>query len=34
VQISKCPDTVAMSAPLAAADCNSCHGSSMRLHLP
>jgi hypothetical protein len=34
VQISKCPDTVAMSATITSGDCNSCHGSSMRIHLP
>ncbi len=33
-QISKCPDTATMSVALSAGDCNSCHGSSMRLHLP
>lgn len=34
VQISKCPDTVAMSTTVTSGDCNSCHGSSMRIHLP
>ena len=34
VQVSKCPDTAAMSATLANGDCNSCHTSSMRIHLP
>jgi hypothetical protein len=35
VEVSKCPDTVKMTATLTdTADCNSCHGSSMRIHLP
>jgi hypothetical protein len=35
VQVSKCPDTVSMAATLTdTADCNSCHGSTMRIHLP
>ena len=34
VQVSKCPDTAAMSSSITAGDCNSCHGSTMRIHLP
>jgi hypothetical protein len=34
VQASKCPDTQTMSATLSKADCNSCHTSSMQIHLP
>jgi hypothetical protein len=34
MQISKCPDTAAMGTTITAGNCNSCHNSSMRLHLP
>jgi hypothetical protein len=34
VQISKCPDTASMSSTVTSGDCNSCHNSSMRIHLP
>jgi hypothetical protein len=34
VQVSKCPDTALMPATVTTGDCNSCHDSSMRLHLP
>jgi hypothetical protein len=34
VSVSKCPDTVNMNAQVNSGDCNSCHGSSMRIHLP
>jgi hypothetical protein len=34
VQVSKCPDGASMSATISAGDCNSCHTSSMRIHLP
>ena len=34
VQISKCPDTVTMPNTITSGDCNSCHNSSMRIHLP
>jgi hypothetical protein len=34
VSVSKCPDTVAMNSPAGSGDCNSCHASSMRIHLP
>jgi hypothetical protein len=34
VSVSKCPDTVAMNAQVNSGDCNSCHGSTSRIHLP
>ena len=34
VQVSKCPDTANMSATISVGDCNSCHASTMRIHLP
>jgi hypothetical protein len=34
VSLSKCPDTASMSSQPSTGDCNSCHGSSMRIHLP
>jgi hypothetical protein len=34
VQASKCPDTQLMTDSLSTGDCNSCHGSTMRIHLP
>jgi hypothetical protein len=34
VSVSKCPDTVSMTSKPTTGDCNSCHGSSMRIHLP
>jgi len=34
VEVSKCPDTVAMTDSLSSGDCNSCHDSTMRAHLP
>ncbi len=34
VSVSKCPDTASMSSKPSTGDCNSCHGSSMRIHLP
>lgn len=34
VQVSKCPDTATMPDTLANGDCNSCHDSTMRMHLP
>ena len=34
VEVSKCPDTVAMKATITAGGCNNCHTSSMRVHLP
>jgi hypothetical protein len=34
IEVSKCPDTVAMTDTIKAGGCNSCHNSSMRIHLP
>jgi hypothetical protein len=34
VEVSKCPDTATMGTTITSGDCNSCHGSSMRIHLP
>ncbi len=34
VSVSKCPDAASMSSKPSTGDCNSCHGSSMRIHLP
>jgi hypothetical protein len=34
VQVSKCPDTATMPTTITTGDCNSCHNSSMRIHLP
>ncbi len=34
VSVSKCPDTVSMSSKPSTGDCNSCHGTSFRIHLP
>ena len=34
VEVSKCPDTVSMPTTITTGDCNSCHNSSMRIHLP
>ena len=34
VSVSKCPNTVAMSSTISTGDCNSCHNSSMRIHIP
>jgi hypothetical protein len=34
VQVSKCPDTATMPTTITTGDCNSCHNSSMRVHLP
>jgi hypothetical protein len=34
ISVSKCPDTVAMPSTPTSGDCNSCHDSSMRIHIP
>jgi hypothetical protein len=34
VTISKCPDTVTMPGTISSGDCNSCHNSTMRIHVP
>jgi hypothetical protein len=34
VEVSKCPDTATMTTTITQGGCNSCHGSSMRIHLP
>jgi hypothetical protein len=34
IQVSKCPDTATMPTTLTLGGCNSCHGSTMRIHLP
>jgi Ca2+/Na+ antiporter len=34
VEVSKCPDISAMPATINSGDCNSCHTSSTRIHLP
>ena len=34
VSVSKCPDTVNMNVQVNSGDCNGCHDSSMRIHLP
>jgi hypothetical protein len=34
IQVSKCPDTASMTATIDRGDCNNCHNSSMRIHLP
>jgi hypothetical protein len=34
VQFSTCPDTQVMPSTITTGDCNSCHNSSMRVHLP
>jgi hypothetical protein len=34
ISVSKCPDTVTMPSTSTSGDCNSCHGSSMQIHLP
>jgi hypothetical protein len=34
VEVSKCPDTATMPTTITNGDCNSCHNSSMRIHLP
>jgi hypothetical protein len=34
VSVSQCPDTVPMNSPVNSGDCNSCHGSTFRVHLP
>jgi hypothetical protein len=34
VEISKCPDTVWMVSAANSGECNGCHGSSNRVHLP
>jgi hypothetical protein len=34
IQVSKCPDTMVMTALAASGDCNSCHKAGMRIHLP
>jgi hypothetical protein len=31
---SGCPNDVTMSSPASSGNCNSCHGSTMRVHLP
>jgi hypothetical protein len=34
VAVSKCPDTATMISTVSSGDCNSCHGSTNRIHLP
>jgi hypothetical protein len=34
VSVSKCPDTATMVSTVTSGNCNSCHGSSMQIHLP
>jgi len=34
VQVSKCPDTATMPTTITSSDCNSCHDSTTRIHLP
>jgi hypothetical protein len=34
VQVSKCPNIATMPTTITTGDCNSCHNSSMRIHLP
>jgi hypothetical protein len=34
VEASRCPDTKAMNGQPDTGSCNSCHGSTMRIHLP
>jgi spore germination protein YaaH len=34
ITASKCPDTQTMPAQSSSGDCNSCHGSGTRIHLP
>ncbi len=34
ISVSKCPDTATMPGTATSGDCNSCHTSSMRIHLP
>jgi hypothetical protein len=34
VSVSKCPDTVSMPTTASSGDCNSCHTSGTRIHLP
>ena len=34
VEVSKCPDTKLMAATIPSGNCNDCHDSSMRIHLP
>jgi hypothetical protein len=34
VVVSKCPDLATMPTTITAGGCNSCHNSTMRIHLP
>jgi hypothetical protein len=34
VSVSKCPNIAVMPTQVTSGDCNSCHGSTMRIHLP
>jgi hypothetical protein len=34
VEVSNCPDIKAMPDTITSGDCNSCHISTMRIHLP
>lgn len=34
IQVSKCPDTATMPTTITLGGCNSCHDSTMRIHLP
>jgi hypothetical protein len=34
ISVSKCPDTVTMTSTATSGDCNGCHTSSMRIHIP
>lgn len=34
VVVSKCPDLATMPTTITSGDCNSCHNSTMRIHLP
>jgi hypothetical protein len=34
VDASKCPDHASMLSPVTLGGCNSCHGSSFRIHIP
>jgi hypothetical protein len=34
ITASKCPDALAMTSSQSSGDCNSCHTSGQRIHLP
>ena len=34
VSVSECPNAATMSVKAPSGSCNSCHGASMRVHLP